>query len=666
MPKFRPLVSLAVLGLLACRPEPTTPPPDEQASEAIPAPTDSPSVDANAMMESIGWLASDERKGRFTLDADMIGESADWIAARYVELGLEPAPGASAHIVPYTLRTGVEAGAEQSLSVVRKGKPVAVASDAFTPRAEGSTGSVSAEVVFVGYGARWERPAPAEGEEEVGAKTSPAANLDRYDDFEGVELEGKIALVLAYAPNTPDFMGLLGAIQTLAEEFEAEAAPLREADELKKLEKLHRKARETLVDYVAPFVDTSRLGDAYWKVGDPKEPFNPMALASVFAEQDDGRPRFDPSELDFATKAEALAEAGAAGVIFVQGPRSFIGSESREADALPGVSAGGGRLSNQARPQVLPEPTSIPVVQLSWKQADKLFRIDGQKLSKVQAAIDGDYKPRSQALGVEASIQTSLVDQSVAVPNVLAQIPGETDEVIMLGAHFDHIGDDVTGQCRVVVRRDSRDAICNGADDNASGTAMLLELARAYQEAGVKPKRTIVFAHFSGEELGLLGSRALIEQPPFDQTQVAAMVNLDMVGRLGPRGLAIGGIGSSDDWMPLLDELGNRGMEVLYEGATTTRSDHAHWFRRQIPVLFFFTGVHGDYHRAGDEIEDINVEGMASIGQLVSDLIWELAGGRTIAWSGLEEGEGIGRGLPGSDPTTVIKRVAEDGSPIEE
>jgi Zn-dependent M28 family amino/carboxypeptidase len=303
---------------------------------------------------------------------------------------------------------------------------------------------------------------------------------------------------------------------------------------------------------------------------------------------------------------------------------------------------------------------------MRWTSADKMLSIGGQKLSKVQAEIDADYKPRSQALGIDVELTSALVDESTDVPNVLAQLPGKTDEIIMLGAHFDHIGNDETGNCRAIVRRDTRDAICNGADDNASGTAMLLELARAYKKAGVTPERTIVFAHFSGEEIGLLGSRALMQHSPFDQSRVVAMVNLDMVGRLGPRGLAIGGIGSSADWMPLLDELGNYDMQILYEGSTTTRSDHAHWFRSQIPVLFFFTGVHGDYHRAGDEIDEINVEGLASIGQMVSDLIWELAGGRAIAWTAPTNGDGIGAGLPGSDPSTVIKRVAADGSPMLE
>src|SRR5690606_7458762 len=279
----------------------------------------------------------------------------------------------------------------------------------------------------------------------------------------------------------------------------------------------------------------------------------------------------------------------------------------------PGVDGSTGSTSSDAgeeKLKVVPDPAPIPVVQLRWPEADKLFVIDGKKLSQVQAAIDADYQPRSRSLGITAELTTDLRSEQIEVPNVLAQIPGETDEIILLGAHFDHIGNETNGHCRPVVKRATRDPICNGADDNASGTAMLLELARAFKATGITPKRTLVFAHFSGEELGLLGSRALIESSPFDQGEVVAMINLDMVGRLGPKGLAIGGIYSSNDWLPLLDELGNYGMKILYEGSTTTRSDHAWWFRRQIPVLFFFTGVHPDYHRAGDELDDINVEGL--------------------------------------------------------
>lgn len=669
----RPLtlaLSCALLAGIACREPQSTVVPDATPVDVTPPLPVRPTIDAQAMLASIEWLAADERQGRFTL-APEIEQAATWISERYEQLGLGPVNGAEATRVAYQLRTGVEIGPNSSLIVTRDGKPATIAANQFTPRAEGIAGDAKGELVFVGYGISWTREAEPASDDQPAADPSKPS-IDSYDDLAGVDLNGKIALVLTQAPNSPDPMALLGAMQKIAEDFEAAAAPLREADELAKLTKLHRKARQDLVDLVAPFIDTKDLGkdlakdlgDAYWKVEDPKAGFDLMALAGVFMSRAGDRPRFDPSEYADTRKLERLAAAGAKGVIIVQGPRSFIGAKASKADELPTGDASGRRAGGHTR--VLPDPTPIPVVQLRWTQADKLFSIGGQKLSKVQAAIDADYQPRSQALGVEVELRTDLTDETVEAPNVLAALPGKTDEIVLLGAHFDHIGNDETGNCRAIVRKDEQDAICNGADDNASGTAMLIELARAYKQSGVTPERTIVFAHFSGEELGLLGSHALMQHSPFDQGRVVAMVNLDMVGRLGPRGLAIGGIGSSDDWLPLLDELGNYGMEILYERSTTTRSDHAWWFRKQIPVLFFFTGMHGDYHRAGDELDEINVDGLSSIGQMVSDVVWELAQGRAIEWTAPVGGDGIGRGLPGSDPSTVIKRVAADGSLVSD
>jgi Zn-dependent M28 family amino/carboxypeptidase len=156
----------------------------------------------------------------------------------------------------------------------------------------------------------------------------------------------------------------------------------------------------------------------------------------------------------------------------------------------------------------------------------------------------------------------------------------------------------------------------------------------------------------------VLGSKALAEAPPFDLKRVVAMVNLDMVGRLGPKGLAIGGLGSSDAWMPLLDQVGTAGLEILYESSVATRSDHASFYRKDIPVLFFFTGVHSDYHRPGDHSDKINLVGMAAIGQIVGGVAQALGDGLPVPWKPAGPDGGIlSQGLPGSDPSTVVKRV---------
>lgn len=249
--------------------------------------------------------------------------------------------------------------------------------------------------------------------------------------------------------------------------------------------------------------------------------------------------------------------------------------------------------------------------------------------------------------------------------NVLAVLPGteHPEQIVMLGAHYDHIG---TAEAGMMCREKDGDGICNGADDNASGTAMVLEVARAMAEARYRPARTIVFAHFAGEELGLLGSKALAAAPPkaapFDGGQVVAMINLDMVGRLGDDGLAIGGVGSSDAWMPLLDQVGGHGLPIVYERAINSRSDHANFYRKKIPVLFFFTGLHDDYHKVGDHSDQINREGMTAIARLVADLTRALADGAEVPYAPpRSDHEGVVSRMPGADESTVEKRTTAAG-----
>lgn len=248
--------------------------------------------------------------------------------------------------------------------------------------------------------------------------------------------------------------------------------------------------------------------------------------------------------------------------------------------------------------------------------------------------------------------------------NVLAYIPGtdKPEEIVMIGAHYDHIGVPEAG---VFCQQEGDDAICNGADDNASGTAMVVEIARAFADANVQPKRTVVFAHFAGEELGLFGSKALADEPPtaapFEGGTIVAMVNLDMVGRLGDDGLAVGGVSSSDAWMPLFDELDTRDLPIVFERAINSRSDHASFYRHKVPVLFFFTGLHEQYHKAGDHYALINKMGMADIAQLVSDLMLELADGRDVPYAAPRSGsEGVVSRMPGSDDKSVEKRVGTE------
>jgi hypothetical protein len=214
-------------------------------------------------------------------------------------------------------------------------------------------------------------------------------------------------------------------------------------------------------------------------------------------------------------------------------------------------------------------------------------------------------------------------------PNVVAVIPGSDpelrDEYVVLSAHFDHVG---------VGSPDSRgDTIYNGADDNASGTAVLLETARAITSMGERPRRSVAFVHVSGEEKGLLGSRWFVENPPWPVEQMVANINADMVGsNAHPDTLVV--IGKEYSTLgPLVDDL-NDGMPEL--GLVTSddlwpeqrffyRSDQFNFMRMEIPSLFFFTGVHECYHRPCDTPDFIDAEKAASVARLLTHTVLAVA-----------------------------------------
>lgn len=303
------------------------------------------------------------------------------------------------------------------------------------------------------------------------------------------------------------------------------------------------------------------------------------------------------------------------------------------------------------------ETLKIPVAWISSTAAKEWMGVDVSP-GKTRPAL-----PKGLKLSISAKRET--VEREAF--NVVAVLPGTTkpEQIVVLGAHYDHIG---TSEKGVMCREKEGDTICNGADDNASGTAMVLEIARAFSEARYRPARTIVFAHFAGEELGLHGSKALASKPPklapFEGGTVVAMVNLDMVGRLGEKGLAIGGVSSSDAWMPLLDRVGTHDLAVVYERAINARSDHANFYRNKVPVLFFFTGLHDDYHQVGDHFAGINREGMTAIGQLVADLTRTLGDGADVPYAPPRtEDEGVVSRMPGADESTVEKRTGSAAPP---
>lgn len=196
--------------------------------------------------------------------------------------------------------------------------------------------------------------------------------------------------------------------------------------------------------------------------------------------------------------------------------------------------------------------------------------------------------------------------------NVVGAVKGRrTDRAIVVGAHFDHLGA-------------HGGEIFHGADDNASGTAALIEIARALSRT--TPENSIVFAAFSGEETGILGSQHFVKNLPAlggDPVRVPAMVNMDMVGRLRDDTLVVQGADTSPAFRPILESVAGPKLTLL--GGGSGRSDHTAFYFHDIPVLFFFTGAHEDYHKPGDVADRLNADGMAKVANFVSRVVGKLA-----------------------------------------
>lgn len=195
---------------------------------------------------------------------------------------------------------------------------------------------------------------------------------------------------------------------------------------------------------------------------------------------------------------------------------------------------------------------------------------------------------------------------------------GQPNEYIIIGAHYDHLG---MGEFGSLYTRDDLQ-IHNGADDNASGTSGLLELAQYFAQH--RPQKSIVFMAFSGEEMGLLGSQHFVENPTLSLQNVHAMINMDMIGRLSENKLIIMGTGTTDRWQTLIDEANTDSLDIQTQPGGTGASDHTTFYNKQIPVLHYFTDTHSDYHRPSDDTQYINFEGEDRVLEHIKQLVLSL------------------------------------------
>ena len=319
----------------------------------------------------------------------------------------------------------------------------------------------------------------------------------------------------------------------------------------------------------------------------------------------------------FNHKLTNAYQHGAAGVLFVNDLAGLKGFEDR----LLGFGGAGTDLNSP-----------IPFVMVARKVADGLLAAAGAPgLEATERGIDADLKPRSRELpGATATVVAGIERAGLKAKNVIGVLEGvgpTKDETIVVGGHYDHLGHGglLSGSLAPL----SRD-IHNGADDNASGTAMVMELARRLASRAEPLPRRVVFIAFSGEEKGLLGSRYYASHPLFPLDKTVMMVNFDMVGRLSDKDeLTVVGVGSSPGLETLVDAQGStagfkikkvKGVSDGFGG-----SDHESFYDKRVPVLFPFTGLHTEYHRPSDDTERINFAGMRRIADFGEAILVDLA-----------------------------------------
>lgn len=271
-----------------------------------------------------------------------------------------------------------------------------------------------------------------------------------------------------------------------------------------------------------------------------------------------------------------------------------------------------------------PEDVGISIVQVKNASAEPWFQAAGKSLKDAQEQINSSTKPASFAFpdSLQASLTVDIETTHATVNNVLAYLPGKTDEYVILGAHYDHLG------------RGTFDSLAPsligqihpGADDNASGTAGLLELARMLAPFKGQLQRGILFASFAGEELGLLGSAAWVKDPTKPLDKAVAMLNMDMIGRIKDSKVYIGGVGTGSTLQKILDDAHDDSalkFEISQGGYSS--SDHTSFVMKRIPVLFFFSGLHSDYHKPSDTWDKINPDSAANLLNIVARVAVELA-----------------------------------------
>ena len=544
-------------------------------------------ITAEELRTTVSYLASDQLGGR-GIGEPGIELAEEYIAAAFADAGLAPLPGRDDYFLPFSLYTrGFDA---DSTSLRISAGPFSLTGHAgatIRPFEFSDSGAVSGPLIFAGYGIT----APEHG----------------YDDYANLDVAGSVVLVMRHEPGELD----------------------------------------------------------------PESPFD----GDVHSQH-----------AFFARKAENALRHGAVGMLVVNDPLHHEGPTDLRMDDPLFLDETEAAFATQSISSELPADRKVPflAMQIDAALVDSLLRRSGVELAKVQSKIDAALRPVAVDLGeltVEMRVDREERVRLIQARNVAAILPGSDStragEWIVVGAHHDHLGtfgaaDDATsrtasgaasgragppsssggaaiggapsgtagdavsegpagatsaagdaGRANGGTKERMADTIFNGADDNASGTAAVLALARAFAKSPVRPARSIVFTTFSAEEHGLLGSYAMVGQNQIDTDRVVFLLNFDMIGRNPDRPVALTGDGFSRGLEEIL-QVANSGLEVpLGMGRTsmTGNTDHVAFAERDVPFLSFFTGTHRDYHELSDHASRLDFARMERIVRLAHGVV---------------------------------------------
>jgi hypothetical protein len=318
---------------------------------------------------------------------------------------------------------------------------------------------------------------------------------------------------------------------------------------------------------------------------------------------------------DLRRKAAAAKAHGVAALLVLENP---LEADDPQADELPEI-----------RPAWGGSSSDLPVLHLRRAiVAPAIEQAEGHPLLDILRAMDSHGITASTALPASFSLSVQVEKDELPAWNLVGIIPGSdpelAEEYVAIGAHYDHLG---IGGPESLAPQDYGQPHW-GADDNASGDACVLDIARSLAR-GPRPARSVLVCLFSGEEIGLVGSNWLVEHPPVPLDSIVAMLNFDMVGRLRDEKLTMGGTGTAQEFPALIKGIDSGKLNVVAEESGFGSSDHMSFIQKGIPSLFFFTGTHPDYHTPRDTADKINYEGIGEVAGYAERVAGVLLAGKT-------------------------------------